>query len=127
MKSLEQTFHINAPIEKVWDALVNTQTIEAWGGGPAQMSERLESFSLWDGEIFGKNIEVIPDQKLSQEWHGWDESLGASTVTFSLSIEGKETVLSLTQTDIPESEYEEVEAGWRNYYLEPMIEFIENS
>lgn len=127
MTSLTHTYHIDAPIEKVWDALVNPSTIEAWGGGPAKMSDRLESFSLWDGEIHGKNIKVVKEKEMVQEWYAWDVSLGASTVTFTLSQEGKETVVELVQTKIPESEYEEVDSGWKNFFMEPLIELVENA
>ncbi len=125
MTSLTQTYHIDASVENVWDALVNPDTIEAWGGVPANMSDRLVAFTLWDGEIHGKNLKVVKEKELVQEWYAWDQSLGASTVTFRLSTEGKETVVELTQTNIPESEYEDVEAGWRNFYMEPLIELVE--
>lgn len=127
MTSLTQTYHIAAPLEKVWDALVNPDTIDSWGGGEAHMSERLEAFTLWDGEIYGKNLEVVTQKKLKQEWSAWDSSLGASVVTFTLSTEGKETEVELTQTNIPASEYEDVEAGWKNFYMEPLIELVESS
>lgn len=127
MQTLSQTYHIAASQASVWDALVNPSTIEAWGGGQAIMSDRLEVFSLWDGEIHGKNLAVVPQEKLVQEWYGWDDALGASQVTFTLYTEGKETVLELSQTDIPDGEFEDVEAGWRNYYLEPLIEHVETN
>ncbi len=124
--AIHQTYHTDAPIEKVWDALVNPKTIESWGGGPARMSNKLESFSLWDGEIHGRNTEVVEGKKLVQEWYAWDESLGASTVTFTITVDGKETVIDLSHSNVPESEYEEVEVGWKNYYMEPILEWIEN-
>lgn len=126
MNDLSQTYHIAAPIEKVWQALVDSDQITQWSDAPAEMSTRLESFSLWDGEIHGKNLEVVPNEKLVQEWYGWDEQLGASRVVITLTTEGKETVLELTHTHIPDAEYEEVESGWRNFYLEPMIEWVES-
>ena len=83
-----------APLDKVWDALVNPKTIEKWsrldssaehptgsrevlqkeatslgGAGPAKMSSKNGfSFSLWGGDIWGKNIKVTPKKELIQEW-----------------------------------------------------------
>lgn len=127
MTPISQTYHIDASIEKVWDALVNSKSIDAWGGGDAVMSDRLEAFSLWDGEIHGKNLEVIPNKKLVQEWFAWDETLGTSTVTFTLSQDGKETVVELEHAGVPESEYEDVESGWKNFYMEPLIAYVEGT
>jgi len=40
------------------------QAIEGWGAGPAKMDEKVGTeFSLWDGEVWGKNIKVIPTSK----------------------------------------------------------------
>ena len=48
MKVIKQEYHIWAPLERVWDALVNPKTIEKWGAGKAEMSDKEEKkFSLW--------------------------------------------------------------------------------
>lgn len=125
MKSLTKTYLINAPVLKVWDALVNPATIEEWGGGPAVMnSEPGFEFSLWDGQIFGKNLEVKPNEELTQEWFGgeWKEP---SLVSFKLksinepfgSAQGKQTELTLFQERIPDEEYKDIDEGWDLYYL----------
>lgn len=41
MKTIVQNYHIDAPIEKVWEALVNAQEISGWGGGPAKMDDKI--------------------------------------------------------------------------------------
>jgi len=46
MKTIKKECHIMAPLNAVWDALVNPKTIDKWGGGPVKMSERKEKFSL---------------------------------------------------------------------------------
>lgn len=126
MKSLTQSYTIHAPIEDVWNALVDDKTIEGWGGGPADMSEEVDTeFTLWDGSIWGKNTEIIPGEKLVQEWFAgeWEEP---SIVTFSLSQDGDGTVVSLTHENIPDEEFEDIERGWEEYYLGPMKEYLES-
>jgi activator of HSP90 ATPase len=125
MKSLQQTYAINAPIEDVWNALVDSSTIDGWGGGPAEMSDEADTeFRLWDGSIWGKNTEVIPGEKLVQEWFAgeWDEP---SIVTFTLESEGDDTVVTLEHTNIPDEEFESIENGWKEYYLGPLKEYVE--
>ena len=91
MKTIKQTYLINAPLENVWQSLVDPKIIDDWGGGPAKMSEENGTeFSLWGGDIHGKNIEVIPNKKLVQDWKedDWDNY---SKVTFTLKEEGDKT------------------------------------
>src|SRR3990167_9689393 len=88
---IKQTYHVNAPISKVWQALVNPRDIDGWGGGPAKMNEKIGTkFSLWGGSIWGTNTEVVIEKKLVQDWYSdsgngkWEK---ASTVTFELHEE----------------------------------------
>jgi activator of HSP90 ATPase len=60
MKTFKKTFKINAEPSDVYSAITNPYTIELWTGYPAVMSEEPGSeFSLWDGDITGKNIEFV--------------------------------------------------------------------
>lgn len=125
MKNLEQTYEIHAPIEKVWQALVDPKIIEAWGGGPAFMDAEVGTeFTLWDGDVHGKNTAVDPNKKLVQDWYGGE--WGAPSVCEFL-LEGNDgrTTLTLKQTDIPAEEFDEIEKGWHEYYLGPMQEYLE--
>jgi activator of HSP90 ATPase len=76
---IKQTYKIKAPVKKVWEALVQPKDIAAWSGSPAKMNAKVGTkFSLWDGEIFGKNILVEPQKKLVQEWYGGKAELSQS-------------------------------------------------
>ena len=93
MAKLEQTYEIAAPIAKVWQALVDPTVIAQWGGGPAEMNDKAGTkFTLWGGDIFGKNTEVIPEKLLVQEW-GDDELKEPSIVSFELTEKAGKTVL----------------------------------
>ena len=127
MKSVKQTYLINASLEKVWQALVNPKIIDEWGGGEAKMSEEKGfEFSLWGGDIHGKNIEVVKNKKLVQDWMSgeWEEY---SKVTFNLSEDNGKTKLDLIHENIPDNEAKEIEDGWRRYYLGPLKELLEHS
>lgn len=126
MKTIKQTYLINSPVEKVWQALIDPKIIEDWGGGPAKMSAEVGfEFSLWGGDIHGKNIEVIPNTKLVQDWMAgkWKEY---SKVTFNLSEEDGKTKVELIHENIPDKEAKEIEDGWKRYYLGPLKKLLEN-
>jgi len=57
-------------------------------------------FSLWGGDIYGKNKEVITQKRLIQEWYsaGWEKP---SLVTFKITQEKAGTRLELTHEDVP--------------------------
>ena len=125
MKTIFQKYQIDAPIEKVWKALVNTKDIDAWGAGPSKMDEAVgRKFSLWGGDIYGTNIEVVRFKKLVQEWYEgeWKEP---SIVTFKLEKKGSSTILELLHENVPDEEYENIENGWKDYYLEPLKKYVE--
>lgn len=125
MKSIKQQYTIHASADKVWDALVNPKTITKWGGGPAKMSDKEGSkFSLWGGDIYGNNIKVLKNKELVQEWFSgkWENP---SLVTFTLSEENGVTKVTLTQTDMPKEEFADLEEGWKDYYMGPLQELLE--
>ena len=125
MKTLRQTYTIAAPAKLVWQALTDPAMIEEWGGGPAKMSAIAEDdFSLWGGEILGKNKEVVFGEKLVQEWKDkkWKEF---SAVTFTLKEEAGKTRLDVFHEGIPDEEVVGVDDGWREYYLEPLKKLVE--
>ena len=73
MNKIKKTYTINSPVGAVWKALTDPKEIEKWGGGPARMSAKAGSnFSLWGGNIWGKNTEVKENSKLVQDWYGGD-------------------------------------------------------
>lgn len=122
---IEKTYIIDAPIEKVWDALTDPKEIEKWGGGTAKMSANKGDFSLWDGDIWGKNIEIKAPNYLKQEWYGgkWPEP---SIVEFFINEEIDQTELKLIQNGVPENEKKDIDSGWDGYYLGAIKYYLES-
>ena len=127
-RSIKKEYHIWAPLEKVWNALVNSKTIEKWGAGPAKMSANVKSkFSLWDGSIHGTNQEVVPQKKLVQEWYSEDDPKTATKVTFSLTHKGGCTTLKLKHVGVSSKSYDSIDKGWDKYYLGEIKKLLENN
>lgn len=116
---------IIADPEEVFAALTNAFQIELWSGYPADMKpEAGYVFSLWEGDITGVNLEVVPGRKLIQEWF-FGEQEEPSIVRITLKKEGARTMLDLLHTHIPADVYEEITEGWREYYLGSMKSMLE--
>ena len=118
-------YKISATVDKVWEALVDPAIINEWGGGPGKMNSKIGTdFELWNGDIYGKNIEVVSKSKLVQEWFGGDWAK-PSIVTFTLKKDNSDTILELEQVDVPDDKFEDIESGWDDYYIGPMKQMLE--
>ena len=129
MKTIKQAYNINAPVDKVWKALVDPKVIDAWGGGPAKMAAKADtSFSLWDGDIHGKNLEAIENKKLVQEWYSGDWKK-ASKVTFTLKEDASQakTRVDLLHENVPDEELDDIAEGWEIYYLGEIKKYLEKN
>ncbi|GAG55841.1 unnamed protein product, partial [marine sediment metagenome] len=86
------------------------------------------SFSIFEGSLSGKNVELIQDKKIVQTWRGDGENWPKgyySTITLILESVDQGTVIKFTQNEIPEASYESVKEGWDTYYWEPLKEMLE--
>ena len=102
---------IAADPEEVFAALTNPFQIEIWSGYPADMKAEVGYvFSLWEGDITGVNLEVVPNRRLVQEWF-FGERDEQSLVEIKLKKENGKTVLDLKHTHIPAEVYEEITEG----------------
>lgn len=125
MKNFNYHLEINATQEEVFNALTNPFQIELWTGFPAVMNaEAGTEFSLWEGDICGKNLEVVKDFKLVQQWY-FGETEAPSIATIKLKKAGKNTRVEVEHTNIPDDAFEEIVEGWKEYYLDAMKRFLE--
>jgi len=125
MANLHLSWRIKSPVEKVWQALVDPTEIDEWGAGPCEMDDQVGTeFELWGGQIYGKNLEVVPHERLTQEWYGgeWKEP---SNLVISLMEEGQGTTVAIDQENIPDDELEDIKKGWDEYYFDPIKEYLE--
>jgi activator of HSP90 ATPase len=124
MKTFKKSFKINAEPSDIYSAITNPYTIELWTGYPAVMSEIPDSeFSLWDGDITGKNLEFIHDKKVVQEWYFGSQS-AKSIVTITINSEKEDSVVIIEHTNIPDEDYADIAEGWSEYYIGAIINFF---
>jgi activator of HSP90 ATPase len=127
MPTIERTFEMNATPEEVFDALVNPDTIQIWSKDEAKMGSEVGSnFTLWGGQMFGVNLEVIKNKKLVQKWC-YDQWEAPSKVTFTIKSKGKKTFVDLLHEDVPEKSLKSIDEGWNSYYLGAMQDMFEEN
>ena len=125
MKDIHRTIIIKAPAKDIFNALTNPLTIELWTGYPAEMEPVAGTeFSLWEGDISGRNLEIEPGKKIVQEWFFGDENK-PSVVTIELNEVKGNTTVELTHTNVPDEAFENIDYGWKEYYFGALKKFLE--
>lgn len=125
MKDFKKYFKIQASVQDVYNAIVNPAMIELWTGDDAIMDDQQGTeFSLYEGTISGKNIEIIPQEKIVQQWY-FGEQEEASIVTLKFHVDKKYTSVEVVHTNIPDDAFENITEGWSFAYFEPIKELLE--
>ncbi|WP_455387536.1 SRPBCC domain-containing protein [Petrachloros mirabilis] len=118
MSDIKQTYDIATSPAEVWRALTDPKMIEEWSGAGAVFPLEVgATYSLWDGSIGGKIIEIVLKQKLVQTWKPQDWTRTDSVVIFKLTPHGKGTRVGLVHVNVEDTDYDGTSEGWNEYYL----------
>lgn len=125
MKEFKKYYIIPASPEELYRALTTEITIRLWTGDLVEIDPRPQGeFSLWDGAIQGKFLELEPYSKIVQQWY-FGEQEEPSIVTLKLHEHKKGTSFEVKQTNIPEKDYDDMVDGWNETYIASLLEFYE--
>lgn len=126
MKDFKKYYVINAPPDQVYLALTNEATFQLWSGDKADIQAFPGGeFSLWEGSIVGKFLELEPSAKIVQQWYFGDQ-LEDSIVTIKLHPHAQGTSAEVRHTNIPDDDYEDIVEGWNEVYFASLQEFYED-
>lgn len=125
MKDFKKYYLLPAPPEDVYLALTIPLSIKLWSGAEAEMSTEPDTeFSLFDGDIVGKNLEFEENKKIVQQWY-FEGQEAESIVTIKLHEHKKGCSVELIHTNIPDEVYEEFVEGWNESYFGELFEFFQ--
>ncbi|MFO7827288.1 MAG: SRPBCC domain-containing protein [Bacteroidales bacterium] len=125
MKDFKKYYILTAPPEDVFIALTNPFTIELWTGYKAVMDDKEGTeFSLWEGDITGRNISIEENKKIVQEWYFGDQE-EKSIVTIKIFDHKKGSQVELNHTNIPDEVYDNIVEGWNEFYFGAVKAFFE--
>ena len=126
MKVFKKYFIIPATPEEIYRALTTEVTIRLWTGDLVEIDpQEGGEFSLWDGAITGRFIEMVPFDKIVQEQY-FGEQDQQSIVTIKLHEHKKGTSFEVNHINIPDEAYEEIVSGWEDEYVASLIDFYED-
>lgn len=128
-KNLDQEIIIKTTPHELYEAFMDLKKHSKFTESKAKVSREVGgNFSIFEGEINGKNVELIQDKKIVQTWRGDSENWPKgyySTITLVFEPVDDGTLIKFTHGDIPEGAYESVKEGWDKYYWEPLKEMFE--
>lgn len=108
--------------EDLYRALTDQGMVAAFTRSCVKLEpEKGGRFVLFDGSITGEFTEMVHNERLSMKWRlkSWPAE-HYSEVKIELKEKDGETELKLTQTLVPEAEYEQTSQGWMRYYWQPI-------
>jgi uncharacterized protein YndB with AHSA1/START domain len=125
--SFTLTTTIPASPQEVYEAWLDSLAHSEMTGGAATMSDVVGAeVSAWDSYITGRNIELVPGERIVQSWRTseFGEEHEDSIITLTLEpVEGG-TLLTLEHSNVPEEHRSYEEGGWQENYFEPMVAYF---
>ena len=116
--TIHQEVDFTASPQRVYDALLDAKQFTALSGRPAEINrEAGGAFSLFGGHIIGRNVELVPNQRIVQAWRvvTWPEGV-YSIARFDLKAQGSGTRLVFDHIGFPEGLHDHLADGWQSNY-----------
>ena len=123
-KTIKQKTIIPAKPLEVYNALMDSKKHSAFTSSVCKIGKKEgAAYSVYDGYIVGRNVELVPGKKIVQTWQAidgvWPEGY-FSEITFNLKAVPGGTEISFEHKGVPERQYEEFKQGWPDNYWEPL-------
>jgi activator of HSP90 ATPase len=113
--------------EAVYRAFLSSKEHAQFTGSEAKCSARVGGrFTAWDMYISGKNIKLVRDKMIVQEWKTseWPEGYEPSILKISLKKKGAGTQVNMIQSRVPASQVDQYDNGWYESYWEPLKRYF---
>ena len=116
--TIHQEIDFNASPQQLYEALLDARQFTEFSGRPAEINRGVGgAFSLFKGHIIGRNVELVPNQRIVQAWRvvTWPEG-AYSIARFELKPQGSGTRLVFDHIGFPEGLHDHLAAGWEENY-----------
>jgi predicted small metal-binding protein len=127
-KIIKQSVTLPASSDRLFDMYLDPVIHGVIAGGPVKIGPTVGSeFLAFDGMISGKTIAVVPKKHIVQLWRGnhWKPEDRDSILVLRFLPDGVNGKIELTHLDVPESDFDNVNKGWLDYYWKPWRAYLE--
>ena len=137
-EAIHQENRFKASRNRVYQALTDskqfhqvTQLSAAMQSGmsPAAITEigkeAGRTFSLFGGYISGRQIELVPDERIVQAWRVGNWNAGVYSIAkFELTDDGHGSKIVFDHTGFPKGSAESLASGWKEHYWGPLQKLL---
>jgi activator of HSP90 ATPase len=131
--TIHQEMDFSATPQRLYEALLDAgkfSEFSAQSGEFTKKSAKIDKsvggvFSLFDGHIIGRNVELVKNQRIVQAWRVVDWPAGAySIVKFEMKAQGTGTHLVFDHMGFPFGLRDHLAAGWQSHYWDPLKKYF---
>lgn len=112
---------------RIYEALLDAKRFSAFTKDSAEIDRQPGgTFKLFGGRIEGRNIELVPNQRIVQAWRevSWPPGI-YSIAKFELVVRSSGTRIVFDQTGIAEDDWGHLSEGWPLHYWEPLHKYLD--
>ena len=129
--SIHQEAVIKASPGQIYECLTNGEIFASVTEQPALLSDREgEPFSLFGGRVEGRQIELVPGERVVQAWRfgsthpdAWEPGV-YSIVRFTLRPEDDATRFVIDHDGIPPEWQDHIQTGYPTFYQSPLARYF---
>ena len=124
--TIHQEIDFPAKPARIYGILLDAKQFTAFTKEPAEIRPQPGgAFKLFGERIEGRNIELVPNQRIVQAWRPAYWPAGEySMVRFALAARGSGSRVVLDHAGFTEDKWESLSDGWRAHYWEPLRAYL---
>ena len=125
--TIHQEVDFKATPARLYEALLDAKQFSAFTKDTAEIRPQPgDTFKLFGGRIEGRNVELVPDQRIVQAWRPASWPAGVySIVRFELVARGSGTRIVFDHAGFSEDKWETLNEGWPRMYWEPLRRYLD--
>jgi activator of HSP90 ATPase len=126
--AIHQEIDYNVPPARVYEILLDAKQFSAFTHDTAEIKPLPGAlFKLFGGRIEGRNVELVPNQRIVQAWRpaAWPAGV-YSIVRFELVARESGTRIVFDHTGFPEENREHLSEGWKSNYWDPLRKYLKS-
>ncbi len=112
--------------QRIYAALLDSKQFAAFSGMPAEIDPKAGGvFSMFNGMIVGRNVELVENQRIVQAWRPASWKAGIYSIAhFELKPHSAGSTLIFDHTGFPAGLADHLDEGWRGHYWEPLKKYL---
>jgi activator of HSP90 ATPase len=124
--TIHQEIDFKTTPTRLYETLLDAKQFAAFSKDTAEVVPQAgAAFKLFGGRIEGRNVELIPNQRIVQAWRPASWPAGVySIVRFELVARGAGARIVLDHAGFSDDKWEGLNSGWPLRYWEPLHKYL---